>query len=252
MIRVLIVWGLSLALSNAIANPTVGEADADGDVTLLSSFAVSADQKDAFETEAMASARIAIARDSDMWLMYEELGEVENLSSARFFTVHFPHDIDELTEPSSATVELVSRLGRYRVHAELTRQVPDWCSTTSLDANKLQYAYGEYLWLRPFSLEIAGRVLARRGEILRSVYGTNSDGNAAMEGFVAMVAPFQVMQVLFSSEPDFEKATQLLRQDLKNGGFLEEWDSLGETLDSIVTNRQKRFGRYRPELSVDP
>src|SRR5690606_38835247 len=118
--------------------------------------------------------------------------------------------------------------------------VPDWCSTTRLDARKLEYAYVEYLWLLPSSLDSAGKILARRGEILRSIYGTTSDGNVAAEGFVAMVAPFQVMYVLFSAEENLERATALLRKDLDAHGSLVEWDLLESDLDSLIVKRKWR------------
>lgn len=249
--RVMLISTLLLAVFDVSAYPTVGNVNADGDVTLLSTYEIPVERKEEFESAVRASATADNARHDAVWLTYEEFDDSSPSSSLRYFTVHFPDNVDQLTEPSSAVFEVVSRLGNYRIEAELTRQVPDWCSTTNLDAGKLQYAYAEYLWLLPGNLDNAGKILAKRGEILRSIYGTTSDGNAATEGFVAMVAPFQVMYVLFSAEDSFERATALLRRDLNAHGYLVEWDLLGRDLDSLIAKRKSRSGQYRPTLSAD-
>jgi hypothetical protein len=221
--------------------------DPDGDVTLLTSYELARDLSQEFEAAAKAAVKRSSELQRNIWLLYEEFNRDTN--KRRYFTVHFPHSIEELTEPNSATSELISAVGQYRDHVELTRQVPAWCSTTSLDANLLTFAYAEYLWLTPDSLESAGRLLAKRGEILRAVYGTTSEGNSAAEGFISMVAPAQLMLVLFSSESTRRGAVQLLELDLVNNGLLGEWRELNSKLESLVTKRSYRAGRYRPDLS---
>lgn len=247
---ILALGGMCLCLG-AVAGPKVGVSDADGDLTLLTSYQVPAEKRSAFETEVRASAVRSIEQRGNIWLMYEEPAKDAHLMSSRYFTVHFPVSIDELTEPSSAIFEIVSTLGSFRVHAELTRQVPSWCSTVNLDASKLQYAYVEYLWLKPNALTNVGRLMDKRGEILRSVYGTTSDGNSAVEGFVAMVAPFQVMHVLFSSASSREQATRIFRHDIEAHGLLDDWDMFDNALENLLSKRQIRSGKFRPKLSVD-
>ena len=199
---------------------------ANGDVTLLASYKLPAELRSEFETNARAEAAHTIDERGNMWLVYEELPDESTATSISYFTIHFPHNLDELTEPASTIYGLVSAAGKYRVQAELTRQVADWCSTTSLDASKLQYAYVDYMWLKPNALDAVGRIFAQRGEILRSVYGTGSDGNSAAEGFVSMVAPFQVMLVLFSSDSNLTQAIKRLRRDLDKRGLVNDWDHL--------------------------
>lgn len=223
----------------------VGDSIADGDVTLLSSYKVPLEDIDSFET----AASTAVKTGDGIWLMYEEHEHKDDSGTVRFFTVHFPDNIDQLTEPASVVSDLVSRIGHYRVHTELTRQVADWCSTTALDPDKLAYAYVEYLWLRPGTLTEASELLAQRGDILRAAYGTTSDGNAAAEGFVAMSSPFQVMRVLFSNEGSRGDATKVVRSDLEAKGLLTEWDQLQQKLDAIAVRKEFRSGRYRPRLS---
>ena len=239
-----------LAILHCVESLADGLSIADGDVTFLSSYEVPLAEKEVFESQAMAAAKIVASQSKGMWLMYEELGETSTTHSARYFTVHFPDDLEQLTEPASDVYELVAKLGIYRVHAELTRQVPDWCSTTALDADRLPYAFVEYLWLKPKSLAEVDKILARRGEIMRRVYGTSSDGESAAEGFVAMVSPFQAMHVLFSVAESRVAALELLKTDLQRHELLEEWASLEGDLSRFVVERESRSGKFRRELSA--
>ena len=227
--------------------PSIGDSLATGDLTLLTSYRLPADRRTAFESTAATVARNNVESNGKMWLLYEELTDAG--ADPRYFTVHFPHNLSELTEPNSTTYELVAAVGRYRDHADLTRQVPDWCSTVSMDPELLEYAFVEYLWLKPNSLDEAGRLLAQRGRLLRDVYGTTSDGNAAAEGFVSMVSAAHITLVLFSSEAERDAALGLLEADLEERGLLVEWRSVHTRLDALVARRSGRAGRFRPGLS---
>lgn len=226
----------------------VGDSRADGDATLLASYEVPAAARETFEAAAKAAADRASSSSPGTWLLYEE--PLEKVSVSRFFTVHFPDDLDELTEPKAAPWHLINRMGQYRVDAELWRQVPDWCSTTRMDPDLHKYAYVEYLWLSPDSLAAASRLLAARGLLLREIYGTSASGNAAAEGFVAMVAPASVMFVLFSPRSDREAAQSLVEQDLAAADKLSAWKALHSQLDALVVRRAYRDGTYRADLSV--
>lgn len=223
------------------------EFDADGDVTLLAVYQVPDKSRLEFEAAAKTAAKNGAEQRTNIWLLYEDLSKDGGYH--RYFTVHFPHSMDELTEPNPALTDLISAIGEYRTHAELTRQVPDWCSTTNIDANLLKYAYVDYLWLRSNSLENAARLFAKRGKILRGIYGITSEGNAAAEGFVSMVAPAQLMWVLFSSESTRSAAVHLLESDLKTNGLLSEWNDVNRQLESLVTKYGYRAGKYRSDLS---
>lgn len=246
---VLIYLLLSFTSASNAEEAIIAGSAANGDVTLLTSFEVAADSKQAFETQAKAAAQRSIEKNSDAYILYDEF--TDSKDTARYFTVHFPHDLDELTEPNSANFEVIASLGAHRVHSELTRQVPDWCSTIAMDPYLLEYAFVEYLWLEPGSLDRAGALLAQRGQLLRDVYGTSSAGNAATEGFIAMVAAPQIMLVLFSSESDRQDAHRLLEADIEEYDRLAEWRSIHEQLETLVTERRYRSGLFRPDLIVE-
>lgn len=226
----------------------VGDSRADGDATLLTSYEVPHAARGAFVDAAKTAVSRASTRSAGSWLLYEETRA--DVSVSRFFTVHFPDDLDELTEPNAAPWQLINRMGQYRLDAELWRQVPDWCSTTRMDPNVHKYAHVEYLWLSPDSLTAASRLLAARGALLREIYGTSASGNAAAEGFVAMVAPASVMFVLFSARPDREAARSLVEQDLAAAELMSTWETLHSQLDALVVRRAYRNGTYRADLSV--
>ncbi|MDJ0938307.1 MAG: hypothetical protein QNJ00_00955 [Woeseiaceae bacterium] len=252
MKRVVVTLGLFLACltGEVSANPVIAGSAANGDATLLASYEFPASLKDEFESASRSAAAYAVENGHGMWLMYEQASNIDSSNTIAYFTVHFPDNLDELTEPASTTSGLIAEFGKYRVRAELTRQVPDWCSTVSIDAEKLEYGYVEYLWLEPNSLDDVGLLLAERGEILRSVYGSESDGNLATEGFVSMVAPFQVMLVLFSSESSRAAAAKQLEKDLEAGGHSDDWDRMRNKLDAYVSKRETLSGRFRRELSA--
>lgn len=250
-IKTLLICCILCFCSQASADPSIAGSAANGDATLLAAYEIPTDHRREFEANARAAAARATDASDDMWLMYEELAIEGDAVSIAYFTVHFPDNLNELTEPTSATYGLTATAGLYRVRAELTRQVPAWCSTTEVDATMLEYAFVDYLWLKPNALEAVGQILAERGKILRSVYGTGSDGNSATEGFVSMVAPFQVMLVLFSSKSSLTLATKQLRRDLKSHGLVNDWDSLEADLTSFVTKHSSRSGRFRPRLSAN-
>lgn len=245
------VFCVALLPSMALCDPVIAGSSADGDATLLALYEFPADLRSSFESLSKAAAATTIEKEDGMWLMYERPSNREAQSTVSYFTVHFPDTIDELTEPQPTTYGVISQFGAHRVHSELTRQVPDWCSTVSIDPNKLEYAYVEYLWLKPDALEVVGQFLAAQGEILRSMYGTESDGNLATEGFVSMVAPFQVMLVLFSSESSPDGASGRLNADLQTHGFGDEWNRLQDEIDARVSKREYLSGRYRADLSAD-
>ena len=232
------------------AGPVIANATADGDATLLTSYEFPAGLKMDFEAMAESAATHTVDSGSGMWLMYEQPPNPDSANTVAYFTVHFPDNLDELTDPGSTTSRLVAEMGEYRVRAELTRQVPDWCSTVSIDAEKLEFGYVDYLWLEPNSLEAVGLLLAKRGEILRSLYGSESDGNLATEGFVSMVAPFQVMLVLFSSESSRQAALEQLAQDLEAKGLSDDWYRLQDELRQHISKRETLSGRFRRELSA--
>ena len=247
----LIIPGLLIA-GQVLADPVIAGSEADGDITFLTVYEVPSDLRSDFEKIAKSEAAQTIETSGRFWLMYEQLTPVDSDGSASYFTIHIPHTLTEITDPDYATGGLVAKAGQYRDHAELTRQVPDWCTTTALDASKLIYAHAEYYWLRADTLESVGRIFSARGEILRTLYGTGSDGNLAYEGFVTMVAPFQVMTVLFSSEASQADAEEQLKKDLEDRGLAGEWNRLSEELTSYVAKSNVRSGMYRPELSAAP
>lgn len=241
----------ALTVPCAAADPQIGSSRANGDPTFLSAYEIPAERLSDFQQAVKKQVARAVVDEADIWLTYEELRQSSSGDSTRFFVVHFPTTIAGLTEPNAYTPGLIDEFGRYRVQTELSRQVPDWCSTLSIYSDKLPYAYLEYLWLRPGSLDAAGRLLARRGEILRELYGTGSNGALASESFVAMVAPFQIMNVFFSSKDTLAKSQMILARDLVSKGLAEEWAQLHEQLGQMTSRRESRAGRYLPDLSVD-
>lgn len=238
-----------LASASASEEAVIAGSKAIGDITFLTAFSTPAGERGHFEDAAKLSVQQSLARNANVWLLYDDLSS--DSETARYFSIHFPHDVNELTEPNAANYDLISNLGHYRHHAELTRQVADWCSTTSVDPYKLAYAYVDYLWLKPGKLEAAGELLARRGALLREIYGAGSDGNAAAEGFVSMVAPGQLMLVLFSSMKQKKIALEVLETDIENAGRHQEWRRIDGQLEELIDKKSYRNGKFRADLSAD-
>ena len=217
-------------------------------ITKLTVYSIPKTQSKKFLSFAESTAHQLNKANSNMYLFHEQ--HTSTNSHNAYFVVEFPDTIEQMTEPNTASYPFVSKFGEYRSHIELSRQKASWCSTLSIEPNKLKYAHAQYLWLKSDALQEVDFILQKRADLIKRIYGSGSDGVSAFEGFMPMSAPFGVMLVHFSNEVSIDAANHALKKDLNKRHELAAWLELEIQLRDLIVREDSRTGTFISNLSV--